>query len=110
MKYNKNMLYIVTMFPQDVCSDLITILKGCVVMIKAVPNFIELLAQKILLNNCLLLAEMGRIPVTNCTCHVVVSLMTLFFLVSIKFCCAQLLRVQESVRVNIRHCVFTVKR
>ena len=35
------------------------------------PDFIESLKQKILLNN-ICYAEMGRIPVTNCTCDIVV--------------------------------------
>ena len=44
-------------------------------------NFIELLKQKILLNSCLL-SELSRTPVTNCTCDMVVWLVTLF-------CCAK---------------------
>ena len=41
-------------------------------------NFIELLKQTILLVSCLL-AEMSRIPVTKCTCDMVVWLVTFFW-------------------------------
>ena len=40
------------------------------------PNFIELLKQNILLESILLLAGMGRIPVTSCTCDTAVWLVT----------------------------------
>ncbi len=40
---------------------------------------IELLEQKKLLNNFLLLAEMSRIPVVDCTCDMIVWLVTLFW-------------------------------
>ena len=43
------------------------------------PNFIELLQQKILLNHFLLIAEMSRIPVTNCIRDMAVLLVTLFW-------------------------------